>query len=194
MYEFIRGTLVQLETNKAIVDVNGVGYKIFIPINSYSAMPVLKSTILLYTTLIVREDSHSIYGFLNSNERDLFETLINVSGIGPKTAMSIIGHIDYENFYNAVTNGDYRLISKVPGIGKKTAQRILIEISGKLDNYKIPISNQNTKNSISYDAMTALINLGYNPIQAQKAIKIALEENNDEKDIGKLVSFALRKI
>lgn len=194
MYEFIRGTLVQLETNKAIVDVNGVGYKIFIPINSYSAMPVLKSTVLLYTTLIVREDSHSIYGFLNSNERDLFETLINVSGIGPKTAMSIIGHIDYENFYNAVTNGDCRLISKVPGIGKKTAQRILIEISGKLDNYKIPISNQNTKNSISYDAMTALINLGYNPIQAQKAIKIALEENNDEKDIGKLVSFALRKI
>ena len=196
MYEFIKGTLVEISPIKIIIETNNIGYKILIPISSYSNLPHLNSEIMCYTSLVIKEDSHTIYGFLSKKERDLFEILITISGIGPKTALALIGHLDISLFSNAIKNANTRLISKVPGIGKKTAERLIIEIRDKIKIFEKDLSEDtySQEDTLISDAIGALINLGYNHLQAQKVIKKTLEENKDEKDVGKLIGIALKKI
>jgi holliday junction DNA helicase RuvA len=199
MLEYIKGTLIKVEPNKAIVEANGIAYKLLIPISSYSSDIVTTKDVLFYTSLVVREDSHTLYGFLQEMERDLFEMLITVTGIGPKIALTIIGHLTLENLHLAIVNDDCRLISKVPGIGKKTAAKLIIEMRDKLkkldgfmDATMIPNQNEGNTQEVS-DAIHALIHLGYNPIQAQKAIKKAVEEDTSSTTAS-LISFALSQL
>ncbi len=196
MYDYIYGKLIEVDTQKTIIDVNNIGYKIFTPINALSALTeVLESKVMLYLSFIVKEDSQSLYGFLTKVERDIFEMLITVSGVGAKTALLLIGHLEVSNLHNAVTSADTRLISKVPGIGKKTAQRLIIELA---DKFKTFDQKQNIfsagKSSTVSDAINALINLGYNALQAQKAVKSAINDCEKEPDLTNLITMALRKI
>lgn len=199
MYDYIKGNLMSISPTKITIETNGIGYLLNIPLSAYNKLPKTNSSLTCFVTLIVREDSHTLYGFLSQEERNLFEILITVSGIGPKTAIGIIGHLDIDHFKSAVFSSDILLLSKVPGIGKKTAEKLIIEMRDKIKNVTKDLTLSSTnihpddKSAVS-DALHALLNLGYNHLQAQKAINKALEELKDQKDTGKLISLALKKM
>ncbi|HEY2140224.1 MAG TPA: Holliday junction branch migration protein RuvA [Chthoniobacterales bacterium] len=133
MITFLQGKLVSALPTQAIVDVAGVGYEIFIPLSSYDKLPAAGQAVQVLTHLHVREDAHILYGFMTAAERDLFRLLVNnVSGIGPKLALAVLSGMSVSNFKSAVVNADIASLSKISGLGKKTAERIVLELKDKL--------------------------------------------------------------
>lgn len=189
MFEFIRGTLVSSSPIKAVIDVRGVGYALFVPINSH--LPNQGEEVTLYTSLIIREDAHTLFGFLTLEERDLFESLRAVSGIGPKTALALIGHMTIDVLYSAISQADAKSIAKTPGIGKKTAERLIIEMRDKLKGL-VHKSAPTKEVSTNSDALNALIHLGYNQAAATKAIQKVLDQADSEPPLPELITSALR--
>lgn len=197
MYEFIRGTLKDKTPQQTVVECNGIAYRLATPLSTYTRLPSLESTVILYLSLVVREDAHILYAFLLKEERDLFELLLSVSGIGPKTASAIIGHMEVAAFQQAIAMADTRLMSKLPGIGKKTAERLVIEMRDKFKNKEKSIASSSTipiSANINFDAVNALINLGYNALDANRAVQTATKEQKDELDLAHLITAALRHI
>ena len=194
MFESIQGQLIDKTPLKAVVQTGGVGYRLTIPFSTYSRLPNLGNELKLYLTQVVREDSNTLYAFLEKEERDLFEILITLSGIGPKTALAIIGHLEISAFQRAVATADVRLLSKIPGIGKKTAERLIIEMRDKIKGIKTKGTPSSLEGGVLGDALNALLNLGYNPLEAQKAVREVLEEKKGETDLGKIITAALQKI
>lgn len=196
MYEAIRGILKEKEPLKAVVETTGISYRLSIPLSTYTRLPALEAAVHLFLSHVVREDSHTLYAFLVKEERDLFETLIGISGIGPKTAAGIIGHMELGAFQRAIAAADIRILSKIPGIGKKTAERLVIEMRDKVKGKgkNLPVHLLASNGSIASDAVSALLNLGYNPLDAQKAVESVLHEKKEESDLGRLISAALQKI
>ncbi len=198
MFEYIKGTLIDKDPSKAVVETHGIGYRLKIPLSTYTKLPPSQAPVELYLSHIVREDDEALYAFASKEERDLFELITTVSGIGPKTGLAIIGHIDGAVFQRAIANSDVRLLSKLPGIGKKTAERLIIEMRDKFKSFgkpnKISPSDLHLGDDLLSDALSALINLGYAPAEAQKAVSAAIETNQEEKDLGRLITFALRNI
>src|SRR5258705_8477828 len=133
MITFLDGKLVNALPTQAIVDVGGVGYEVFIPLSSYNKLPAVGQPIRILTHLAVREDAHVLYGFMTPAERDLFRLIVNsVSGIGPKMGLAVLSGMSVSNFKAAVVNSDVATISKISGLGKKTAERIILELKYKL--------------------------------------------------------------
>jgi Holliday junction DNA helicase RuvA len=200
MYEYIKGTLIEASLSKAIVEVQGLAYSLLIPFNNFSKLPALGSTLIFYVSFVIREDSQKLYGFLARSERDLFENLLEVSGIGPKTSLSLIGHMEIRELQAAISQENIHLICKIPGIGKKTAERLVVEMRDKIkkdmDKSASAPQLQNTEEKAGpvADALSALINLGYNSSHAQKAIKTALSKVEGEPELAKLITAALRCI
>lgn len=196
MYEFIRGKMIQSIPSKAIVDVGGVGYGLVISLKTFQKLPNIGAEVFFYVSHIVREDGHYLYGFLSLDDKKLFEQLISISGVGPKTAIGILGHVDIGDFQIAVVQGNAALLSKLPGIGKKTSERLIIELKDKFSHStssaSLPSGVQG--NTVSADAISALINLGYHPLEAQKAIKKVLSLHEKEPTLSELISGALRSI
>lgn len=201
MFAYLKGTLVSATATQAVIDVQGIGYVVSIPCSLIGQLPAIGTTVQLYTTLVIRELSHSLYGFLNSQERDVFDLLMNVTGIGPKLAMSLIGHLPLSSLQAAVKNEDIPTLCKVPGVGKKTAERLIIELRDKLSNFFMA-GNASTnmpaaKNFQSHrlqDAIAALMQLGYTQNTAQKAMKQSLQELPEEADLASLIKTALRHV
>jgi Holliday junction DNA helicase RuvA len=197
MFESIKGILKDKDPHRAVVEAGGIGYRIAIPLSVYTRLPQLDAAVQFYLSQVVREDSNTLYGFLSKEERDLFELLITLSGIGPKTGLAIVGHMEIAVFQRAVASSDIRLLGKIPGIGKKTAERLVIEMRDKFKNIK---SGKNSasplllEEGLVADALNALLHLGYNPTVAQKAVNAAFEEKKEETDLGRLISAALQKI
>jgi len=197
MYEFIRGKMVQSIPSKAVVDVGGVGYGLVISLKTFQKLPNIGTEVFFYVSHIVREDGHYLYGFLSLDDKKLFEQLISISGVGPKTAIGILGHIDIGDFQMAVVQGNAALLSKVPGIGKKTSERLIIELKDKFNNASYSSTSGHSGaqgNSLAGDAISALINLGYHPLDAQKAIKKVISLHEKEPSLSELISGALRSI
>lgn len=200
MFAYIKGILATAHPTYVVVDVNGVGYALFIPYRLYGELPPLGQTTQFYTTFVVRESSQTLYGFLCSQERDVFEILMNVSGIGPKLALSLIGHLTYAELESAVANQDLPTLCRVPGVGKKTAERLIVELKDKLPNCpsfptaSMAISISDLQSQHIRDAMLALINLGYNQSTAQKAIKQSIQELSEKADLPLLITTALQNI
>lgn len=197
MYEYLKGKLISQDPLKVVVDINGIGYKLHVPLSSLSHLPPLGKEVIFYTKFVVREDSQTLYGFTSPQERNLFEKVINVSGIGPKTGLALLGHLDSVQFNQAIQVGDVRLISKVPGIGKKTAERLIIEMRDHLDspNLIAPAIGalSSGKNSVVTDALQGLMSLGYSAIQAQKAIQSVIKKIGEPSDAAQLITHALKK-
>ncbi len=203
MYAYIKGVLVEATISNVILEVSGVGYKIYTPVSLFSKLPQVEEKILLHTSFVIRENSQTLYGFLSSQERDLFEALQGVTGIGPKVALCIIGHITAKALGVAITTHDIQSLSKIPGIGKKTAERLIIDMRDKVNTLlpshdfseyavQVPLDSKTQKIN---DAMSALINLGYNQLTAQKAIKKTLKDLPEESlDLGLLITTALQNI
>ena len=193
MFESIKGQLIDKTPIKAVVETGGIGYRLAIPFSTYTRLPS-SGLVHLLLSHVVREDSQTLYAFLEKEERDLFETLITLSGIGPKTALAIIGHLDIVAFQRAITAADVKLLSKIPGIGKKTAERLVIEMRDKFKGGKDKAIALSAADGLLGDAMNALLNLGYNPVEAQRAVQEVLTEKKEETDLGKVITAALQKI
>jgi len=201
MFSYFKGILSAINPTYVIVDVHGVGYAIFIPCRLHVELPPLGQTVQFFTTFVVREASQSLYGFLKCQERDVFEVLMNVSGIGPKLALSLIGHLSFDELHTAVAHQDLTTLCRVPGVGKKTAERLIVELKDKLPNLlplnesSLAITLPDSKTQHIQDAILALINLGYNQSTAQKAIKQTLKDLPEETvDLALLITNALKNI
>lgn len=202
MITYIKGKLALATPGFAVLEILGIGYRVMIPASTFVRLPQTGTEIILHTSQVIREDSHSLYGFLTQDERDFFEEAMGVSGIGPKTALSLIGHLPLEDLFPAIMNEDVSAISRVPGIGKKTAERLIIEMRDKVakkckghlpSDFAIPLENDPRAQQIR-DAMNALINLGYNQGAAQKAIKKSLKAMPEAIDLPALITDALNHV
>jgi len=195
MYEYIKGILTEATFSKAILEINGIGHSLLIPFNNFSQLPPLGEQVKLYTCFVVREDSHRLFGFLTPHERNLFESLIEISGIGPKTALCLVGHMQINELQSAISRADLQRICKIPGIGKKTAERLIVEMRDKIKKEVTTSPDPDpVEEGIIADAISALVNLGYNSSQAQKAIKGVLAKTPGEMELTTLLTHALRSI
>lgn len=200
MFCHIKGTLVQASATFAVIDVNGIGHKIFIPANACGQMPQTSQSVTLYTSFVVREQSHTLYGFFSTHERDFFEALLGVTGIGPKIALALIGHMPLTDLQQAIVNADTATLCRIPGIGKKGAERLIIEMRDKVEVSFTSSCDPSVRSAapaqaqIVCDAMSALINLGYNQGTAQKALKKSLQEAPEAIELASLISLALKHV
>ena len=196
MLSYVRGELVAIEEEKVIVDVNGVGFGIFMPAQSMNYLPMLGEEVKLHTYMNVREDALQLYGFLTRDDLKVFKLVIGVSGIGPKGGLSILSQMSPDDLRFAVMANDAKTIAKAPGIGKKTAEKLIIELKDKLDiadvlNKNVDDNNvivsSNGTNEIQVEAVQALVALGYGSTEATKAVKkVAIDENTTVEEVLKL--------
>ena len=171
MIAHLRGKLIARHPNQAIVETAGVGYDVTISVPTFSELPPLGSEVALHIHTHVREDQLALYGFLRPEEKELFEKLITVSGIGPKLAITILSGMPADDMVNAIRGNDLARLTKIPGIGRKTAERLVLELRDKL-----PAPGEEAKSvipalsSIQEDVLSALVNLGYQRTAAEKAL------------------------
>jgi len=194
MLDYIKGVLTAAAPDAATLEIDNIGYRFLIPLSTYTKLPSIGETTLFYIVTVIREDSHRSFGFLTREERIFFEKFSAISGIGPKTALALIGHLNGNELRMAVTTGNALLLSKVPGIGKKTAERLIVELRDKIDSVPAlqTIRPMTPQEHITQDATNALVQLGYHPIQAGRVIKKALEEFDTEPNLSLLITAALR--
>jgi Holliday junction DNA helicase RuvA len=195
---FLEGTLAEALPTHIVVNVHGVGYEVLIPLSSFDKVPAAGKPIKILTHLQVREDAHILYGFMTAAERDLFRLLVNhVSGIGPKLALAVLSGMSVGNFKAAVVNGEVSSISKISGIGKKTAERIVLELKDKV-GVAAAWEAASAKNAPTpeeaqvNDAVLALISLGYKQVDAHKAVKQAMSTAEGSATVEDLVRQALK--
>ncbi len=195
MYSYIRGPLAEVEIDHIVIDVYGVGYTIYIPTNCMDYLPGIGEECKIHTYLYVREDAMILYGFLTKDDLDLFKQLITVSGIGPKGALGILSALSADDLRFAILAGDSKAIAKAPGIGAKTAQRVILELKDKmsledafekkLDHEKVMVASSN--NQVKNDAVLALTALGYSSSESLKAVsKVEITEDMDVEAVLKL--------
>ena len=199
MITFLHGKLVEALPTKLTVDVNGVGYEALIPLSSYDKLPQPGQEVKLLTHLVVREDAHILYGFMSAAERDLFRLLINtVSGIGPKIALNILSGISVTAFRGAVANGDVKSLSQVSGVGKKTAERIVVELRDKVgvagaweaSSAQRALSPSDQKLN---DAVLALMALGFKQVEAHDSVRKVQNTLGPVATVEDLVRACLKK-
>lgn len=188
MYAYLKGILTHSSSRHVILETCGIGFFVQIPVSLFSKLPPLGSTFTLHTSYIVREDSQTLYGFSSLEEKQLFEDLIGISGIGPKTALSLVGHMQIADFQAAIQANQVQLICKIPGVGKKTAERLVMELKDKVSSKNIHT------NPLFDDVASALANLGYSPQAVEKAVKKILNHEEKPTELGDLITLALRLI
>jgi Holliday junction DNA helicase RuvA len=198
MFAFFRGILVEATPLHCIIDVRGVGYKLFVPASALGQLPQVGNEVLVHSSFVVREMSQALFGFLTAQDRDFFEILIGVTGVGPKMALGLIGHLSLRELQQAIVAGDCVALCKIPGVGKKTAERLIVEMRDKLKGIASldpsPFAIQLPKQQVVADAMSALINLGYNQATAQKALKRSMDTLPEDVDLAVLITTALKNV
>lgn len=199
MITFLEGKLVEALPTQVVVDVHGVGYEILIPLSSFDKLPPPGAEIKILTQLVIREDAHTLYGFMSAAERDLFRLLVNsVSGIGPKTALNILSGMNAVAFRGAVASGDVKSLSQISGVGKKTAERIVVELRDKIGvagaleaaSAKHALSPDDQKTN---DATLALMALGFKQVEAHDAVRAAQTMLGASASVEQLVRACLKK-
>ncbi|MBB1267810.1 Holliday junction branch migration protein RuvA [Shewanella sp. SR44-3] len=193
----LKGILVEKQAPEIVLDVGGVGYELQVPMTSFYELPELEQSATLYTHFVVREDAQLLYGFITKQERALFRLLIKTNGVGPKLALTILSGMTAGEFVSCVERDDIVTLVKLPGVGKKTAERLVVEMRDKLkslleasvgnerefmlqSNYTAPVANAEE------DAISALVSLGYKPPQASRAVSNAYKEGMDTETLIKL--------
>ena len=192
MIEYISGTLIKKKTNYIIVDVNGMGYKILISLNSYEKLPMLNNNVLINTFFHVTENNQSLYGFIDNLEKDLFGMLIGISGIGPKTAIGLLAAVKPEEFKQRLIAGEVKMLTSLPGIGSKTAKRIIIELKDKFvksDKNDLPLDDS----EYNSDAYYALISLGFKSTRVKEVTEKIIIKNK-EISTEDLIKESLKKL
>lgn len=193
----LHGTLIEAPiSGEIIIDVNGVGYEVLLPASSFSQLPRIGEELTLLIHTVVREDAIILFGFMTQAEKDLFKILISVSGVGGKLANSILGAMPVESFCTAVRTKNSALLSKIPGIGKRTAERLTVELDGKLDSFDIAISEIKSEDqSLFNDTMQALAQLGFKKEHCHTVLSEIIAEHSEEKlTVETLLRLALGKV
>ena len=187
----LTGLLIENVPGQVLLDVGGVGYEVEISLTTYVQVLETEGPVTVHTHLVVRDDAHLLYGFASIGEREMFRTLIKVNGVGPRMALGILSGLDSASFVRAVTGNDVKALTALPGVGKKTAERLIIEMRDKVDAFDVSgLDNPSTmtKNVIE-DAESALIGLGYRPQEAARAVS---RVRDPAEDVESLIRQALK--
>ena len=197
MFAYIKGSLEEKTSNYVVIDVSGIGYKIFMSANSINIIGELGNIVKVHTYYYVREDNISLYGFLSNEELKMFELLLSVSGIGAKSAISMLSNITPSDFALAIITNNVAALTKIPGIGAKSAQRIILELKDKLKDAenvsKAEESNKKVNSENMKDALDALQILGYNKKEIEKVLeKLELEDMSTENIIKNALKYLSR--
>lgn len=195
----IEGTIIEKNPPEILVEVAGITYEILVPMSTLYQLPESGELVRLHTHFSVREDAQTLYGFFDAETKKMFRSLVRVNGVGPKMALGILSGMSVEDFVQAVRNNDSEAMVRMPGVGKKTAERLMIEMRDKMlewgsdNNVGSDLSSQ-TKSSFTKDAEIAMINLGYKPQQAARAIAQVLKVNPEINDSEELIRFSLKSM
>jgi Holliday junction DNA helicase RuvA len=198
----LRGIILEKHPPQLILEVGGIGYEIDAPMSTFYRMPEVGQEITLFTHFIVREDAHHLYGFDLREERSLFRTLLKVNGVGPRLALTILSSIDPNEFIRCVINNDTDNLVRIPGVGKKTAERLIIEMRDKVSNWEQAAgmdsiklnpssSDASSRNRVIQDSVSVLIALGYKPQEASRAVAKVDEGSITSEEI---IKRALREM
>jgi Holliday junction DNA helicase RuvA len=189
----VRGRLVEKSPTEVVVDCNGVGYLLHISLNTFSSLPE-DENVVLFTHLSIREDAHTLFGFINKTEREIFKLLISVSGVGPSIARTMLSSMTSEEIQNAIASENVPLIQSVKGIGIKTAQRVIVDLKDKiLKTYDIDEVSFTKSNTNKDEALSALEVLGFNRRQSDKIVNVILKEHTDAS-VEQIIKLALKKL
>lgn len=197
MYAYISGTLADKSPTDVIVEAGGVGYRLFIPASSYEKLPAQGKATKLLTTFVVRDDAQVLYGFATEAERTLFETMTSVSGVGPKLALAALSAMNPAELRETVVVGDAAMLTRIPGVGKKTAERLIVELRdrfAKLDGMESPGTlDDGDAGSSRADARAGLEALGLSRAEAERRIRKALRAHPGSHSAEELIRLALRE-
>lgn len=204
MIGFLSGKLVDKKLPLVLIDVHGVGYEVDVPVSTFFKLPDLGTDIVLYTHLIVREDAHVLFGFLTESERIFFRSLIRVTGVGARMALGVLSGISADDFYSSVANNEIQRLVKLPGIGKKTAERLILEMRDRLPSGGTPehssvavAGGSAAASSIAnpvHEAISALEALGFRPQEADSRVRaLAAEGKSSEELIRAALQAAVKK-
>ena len=197
MIAHLIGKLIYKSPDHSIVDVNGIGYKIFTPLSTYYVLPKTGESVTLHIHTRVREDELKLFGFLTEEEQTIFEKLITINKVGPKLALGILSGMSPENLLTAIMNNDAARLSAIPGVGKKTAERLTLEMKDKLSDLTFEMENQKDTEAPEgpyKDALSALVNLGYKKPQAEKSLKSAYNTIGKDGSLEDLIKESLNNL
>ena len=189
----LAGNIIELHPQLLLLDVGGVGYEVEIPLSAFYLLGDAEGTVTIHTHLVVRDDAHLLYGFMSRDERELFRALIKVNGVGPRMAITILSGLDAESFAASVLKNDVKALTGLPGVGKKTAERLIMEMRDKVESFapaggditgKIPAN-------VEGDAVSALIGLGYKHKEAAQAVSLV---ESPGEDVETLIRLALKQL
>ena len=194
----IKGILLEKTPPSLLIDVAGVAYELDAPMFTFYRLPDIGKEVILHTHLVVREDAHLLYGFSKERERALFRSLIKVSSVGPKMALAILSGLEPDSFVNCITHNDTQSLTRIPGVGKKTAERLIIEMRDRLHDWKpdtlAAAHSEPTayaSNKPTHEAISALLALGYKPNEARQAVSQVADEHQSSEEI---IRHALRSM
>lgn len=195
MIAHLRGRLFSKQPNQAIVEAGGVGYDVAISVTTYTSLPAENAEVALHIHTQVREDTLALYGFLALQEKQIFERLITVSGVGPKLAITILSGLSSERLVSAIRGQDHAMLIKVPGVGKKLAERLVVELKDKMEDMAVASPAMQSAGPAADDVLSALLNLGYSRPAAQKAIESSVAKDKSAgSDFEHLFRAALAAI
>jgi Holliday junction DNA helicase RuvA len=193
----ISGLLIEKQAPGIVIDIGGIGYEIRVPMTTFYVLPSLGSTIRLYTHFVVREDAQLLYGFAEERDRALFRSLIRVNGVGPKLGLTILSGMDGNAFASCVLQGDSAALVKLPGVGKKTAERLVIEMKDRLKDWDVPVdvlACGSADGGVRADAESALVALGYKTQEASRAIAAVNDNVSNSEELIRLALQSMVKI
>jgi Holliday junction DNA helicase RuvA len=177
MIAHLRGKLIHKQPGQAIIEAAGVGYDVIISVPTYSALPAENAEASLHIHTQVREDTLALFGFFERQEKRLFERLITVTGVGPKLAVTILSGLSAEQTIASIRGQDHAMLTRIPGVGKRLAERLVVELKDKLDDMAVPAAAPVSLGTAAGDVLSALTNLGYQQAAAQKAIEATIARN-----------------
>ncbi len=196
----LKGTLLEKQAPRLLLDVNGVCYEIDAPMTTFYELPEVGSALILHTHFVVREDAQLLYGFLRQSDRSLFRTLIKISGVGPKLALAILSGMSADEFVGCVQGGDSAALTRVPGVGKKTAERLVVEMRDRVKDWQgmslspdaIASAAPSADDALK-DAISALVALGYKPQEASRMVNAIESEGLASEEVIRLALRAVAK-
>lgn len=195
MISRLTGVLAAKRAPQILIDCNGVGYEADVSMTTFYQLPEVGERISIWTHLLVKDDSHSLIGFNDEQERKLFRQLIRINGVGPKMALTILSGIDDQQFALCIVNNDVAMLTRLPGVGKKTAERLVIEMRDKIESLVSDTPTRevsSTGHSMISEAIEALLALGYRSVDAEKMIARAQQQGNAQSSASELIKKALQ--
>lgn len=195
----ITGILDSIDSKSIVLDVNGIGYQVFMPLSAFGRLPKTGEKLSVYTHHVVREDANDLYGFLTKEEKNLFSIILSVSGFGPKSAINLLSSFKIEQLVAAITKGNVDMLTSVPGIGLKSAQKLVIELKEKIGKAFAVQKSDIVKglpgeDPIFSDAISGLVALGYNPKEARSAIMNSGIDFSKVKSVEDIIKHSLRSL